>query len=69
MRCYELRFLNRSDIVVLRQAYMGPDDIAALNEAKRLSATHTIEVWEADRKIARLKREDVPPIRADRPSG
>jgi len=29
MRPYELRFSDRWDVVVLIQAYIGPDDIAA----------------------------------------
>ena len=56
MKRFELRFYDRLDVFVLMRAYAGADDLAALAEARRLSATHTIEVWEGDRKVALVKK-------------
>lgn len=56
MKNFELRFLDRLDVVILMRPYMGADDLAALAEAERLSLTHTIEVWDGIRKVARVKK-------------
>ncbi|HET7083849.1 MAG TPA: hypothetical protein VFI23_03700 [Rhizomicrobium sp.] len=67
MKQFELRFLDGSDVVVWMRAYSGNDKGAALGEAKKLSATHTIEVWEGDHKVVRVKRTNVMPIRDEQP--
>lgn len=69
MKYFELRFLDRLDVAVLKRAYMGADDLAALAEAERLSATHTIEVWDGIRKVARVKKGNVPLAFTDRLAG
>ena len=56
MHHFEFRFHDKLDVAILRRAYIGNDDLAALAEAKKLSATHTIEVWEGARKVARVKK-------------
>lgn len=66
MRQFELRFLDKLDVPILMRAYIGGDDLAALAEAKRLSATHTIEVWHGDRKVARVRKGNVTLASADR---
>jgi|KBSSwiStaDraftv2_1062776.scaffolds.fasta_scaffold6637187_1 hypothetical protein len=53
---FELRFHDKLNVVVLLRGYSAGDDLAALAEAERLSATHTIEVWEGIRKVARVKK-------------
>ena len=69
MKHFELRFLDKLDVIVLMRAYMGADDLAALAEAERLSATHTIEVWDGIRKVARVKKGNVPLTFTDRLAG
>ena len=56
MKLFELRFLDKLDVVIVRRAYSGSDDLAALAEAQRQSVTHAIEVWEGLRKVARVKK-------------
>jgi hypothetical protein len=43
-------------LLCLTRAYIGADDLTALAEAQRLSASHTIEVWDGIRKVARVKK-------------
>lgn len=56
MKLFELRLLDKLDVVIVKRAYSGPDDLAALEEAQRQSANHAIEVWEGLRKVARVKK-------------
>ena len=69
MKQFELRFLDGLDRVVLMRAYTGFDDRAALNEAQRLSKTHTIEVWQGRRRVTRLERENVSVFSNDQAAG
>ena len=66
---FELRFLDRLDVPILKRSYSGLDDLAALAEAQRLSVTHTIEVWDGMRKVARVKKGNVPLAWTDRLAG
>jgi hypothetical protein len=59
MKHFELRFYDKLDVVILMRTYLGSDDLAALAEAERLSATHSIEVWEGSRKVARVKKGNI----------
>jgi hypothetical protein len=65
---FELRFLDRLEVPVVVRAYMARDDLAALNEAQRLCATHTIEVWDGDRRVARVKKGNAALVTEDRQS-
>lgn len=56
MKQFELRFLNALNECVSMRAFSAGDDLNALAEAERLSDTHIIEVWEGDRKVARVKK-------------
>jgi hypothetical protein len=56
MHIFELRFHDKLNVAILKRTYIGPDDFAALNEAKKLSATHAIEVWDGHRRVARVKK-------------
>ena len=69
MKHFELRFLDRLEVPVLVRAYTAYDDLAALAEAERLSVTHTIEVWEGIRKIARIKKGNAALTYIDRLCG
>ena len=69
MKQFQLRFLDRLDFVVLVRTTDAPDDLTALIEAERQSATHTIEVWEGTRKVARVKKGNLPPTAEDRIGG
>ena len=69
MRQYQLRFFDKLDFIVLSRAYSARDDLAALGEAERLSLTHTIEIWDGDRKVARVKKGNAPILSEDRLGG
>jgi hypothetical protein len=69
MKQFELRFLDKLNVLILIRAYIGHDDLSALTEARRLSATHTIEVWDGRRKVARVKKGDAPLVYTDRLGG
>ena len=60
MQEYELRFLDRLDVVVTVRPAMAPDDLGAVAEAERVSATHTIEIWQDERLVARVKKGSNP---------
>jgi hypothetical protein len=68
MKQFELRFLDTSDLPVMIRAYVGQDDLDALDEAERLCLYHDIEVWEGTRKVARVKKGNAPLVPEDRQS-
>jgi hypothetical protein len=47
MKIFELRYLDKNDLVITVRAFEGADDSHALTEAVRRSATHTIECGKA----------------------
>jgi len=57
VRRLELCFLDEVGVPVLVRAYLGSDNLPALEGAQRLPQTHTTEVWEGKRKVARVKKE------------
>jgi hypothetical protein len=66
---YELRFLDLKDKAVIVRAYWASDDLRALSEAERQSVTHTIEVWEGNRRVARVKKGNIAATPIDRLAG
>ena len=69
MKLFQLHYLNRSNVVVLNRAHAAKNDLDALAEAERRSFNHTIEVWEGDRKVARIKKGNMPLTANDRWGG
>ena len=69
MKLFELRFLDKLDVVIVMRTYSGRDDLAALAEAQRQSANHAIEVWQGLRKVARVKKGNVALSWTDRLCG
>jgi hypothetical protein len=69
MKLFHLHYLDRTNIVVLNRAYSARDELDALAEAQRRFSKHTIEVWEGDRKVARVKRGNLAPTTNDRWGG
>ena len=65
MKQFQLRYLDKLNFVVLVRKQTAADDLDALAEAERRSATHTIEVWDGDRRVARVKKGNVPLIAGD----
>jgi len=56
MKLFQLHYLNSSDAVVLNRALAVQHDLDAITEAERRSSTHTIEVWDGENRIARVKK-------------
>ena len=69
MKRSELRFLDRLDVVILMRAYCCADDLAALKEAEKQSITHTVEIWDGSRKVARVKKGNITLAPDDRLGG
>jgi hypothetical protein len=69
VKSFELRFLDKRDTVIVMRAYSGSDDLAALAQAQLLSASHTIEVWQGRRKVARVKKGNAALTWTDRLCG
>lgn len=68
MKQFEIRFLDRLEVPVIIRAYIAQDDLSALKEAERLCKTHTIEVWDGSRRVARVKKGNAALISEDRQS-
>jgi hypothetical protein len=66
MRQFEMRFFDRLGVPILMRVHTAADDLAALVEAERLSVTHTIEVWEGNRLVARVKKGYAPIAETER---
>lgn len=60
MKQFELHFLDRLEVIIVKRKYSAQDDLDALAEAERCSRTHTIEVWDGARKVARVKKGNAP---------
>ena len=56
MEQFELRFLDRTNVVVLVRRIFARNDTAAMMEANMGSLTHTLEVWQESRLVGRLTR-------------
>jgi len=66
MKLYNLHFLDRLDFVILSRTVVSADDLGALAEAERWCGTHVIEVWEGERRVARIKKGNAPITAEDR---
>lgn len=44
--------------------FIGVDDLAALGEGQKLAATHAIEIWQEDRKVGNLVKQQSVKMRA-----
>ena len=69
MHIFELRFHDRLNVPIFKRTFLGRDDLTALAEAERLSATHTIEIWDGVRRVARVKKGNLPLTSIDRLAG
>jgi hypothetical protein len=55
---YRLYKLDDAGRVRLAYAFEAANDSAALEEARQAGTANDVEVWQLDRLIARIKRED-----------
>jgi hypothetical protein len=56
MEQFEMKFLDRTNEVVLIRRIFARDDGAAMAEAHMGSLSHTLEVWKEDRLVGRIER-------------
>jgi hypothetical protein len=57
MQRYKISYLDNRDIVALTRTFYGQDDLAAFEVAKKLTATHTIEVRRDDTMLVRYEQQ------------
>ena len=68
MNQHEFHLLDKLEVPAIDRAYLAHDDLAALKEAERLCKTHTIEVWQGDRRVAQVKKGNAALVSEDRPA-
>ena len=69
MRNFQFRFFDRLGAMAHVTMWAAKDDLRALSEAQRQSASHTIEIWDGERRVARVKQGNVPATPLDRLAG
>jgi hypothetical protein len=69
MRNFEFRFIDRLGAVVHVTMWAAKDDLRALTEAQRQSGTHAIEIWQGERRVATVKKGNIPATPMDRLAG
>jgi hypothetical protein len=69
MKQFELRFLDRADLVVRTQVVVLQDDLDALSEAERRAGSYTVEIFDGVRKVARVKKGNASLNSRDRLGG
>jgi hypothetical protein len=57
MQQYKISYLDSRDMVALTRTFYGQDDSAAFEVAKKLTATHTIELSRDDHMLVRYERQ------------
>ncbi|HUE63499.1 MAG TPA: hypothetical protein VMO78_03895 [Rhizomicrobium sp.] len=68
MNQHEFHLLDKLEVPVIDRAYLAHDDLAALKEVERFRKTHTIEVWQGDRRVVRVKKGNAALVSEDRPA-
>ena len=63
---YSIHFFDKLNIRFLIREWMGVDDFAALDHARKLSIMHAVEVWQGDRRVGRVNRAGAPLATEDR---
>jgi hypothetical protein len=61
---YKLYCIGDGGQIVKRHDFAGADDLAALEQARKICGPHEVEVWERARFVSRVKADgtasDVP---------
>lgn len=68
MRSYRLKFLDPLNSAIQARDFQSQDDLEALAVAERACLTHDIEIWQGDRRVARVKKGNAPLSDADHES-
>ncbi len=57
---YRLFFLTAENHIVDHLVHKCSDDLDALDKARGLAINHSIEIWQAKRRVALVTRGDMP---------
>jgi hypothetical protein len=57
---YRLFYLTAENHIVNHLEHSCRDDLDALDKARGLAINHSIEIWQAKRRVALVKRGDAP---------
>ena len=68
MQQYQFHFFDHHNVRIRDGTWNGRDDLDALDAAQKLSARQAVEVWQGDRRVARVNRADGPLRTLDRQS-
>ena len=60
MNQYVFRSLDLQGCVALTQSLLARDDLDALAEGERRSGQNGVEIWQANRLVARIKLGNAP---------
>jgi hypothetical protein len=69
MRNFEFRFFDDHGRLAHVTMWAAKDDLRALWEAQRQSVAHSIEIWEGERRVAWVKKGNMPATALDRLAG
>lgn len=65
---YRVTWTNERTLVAHSDDFDAGDDLEALEQARSLCHDHGIELWQAERRVARFKRGDAALNEFDRES-
>jgi hypothetical protein len=57
MQAYKFYFLDDLGHIFRAQDQILPDDLAALEAAQKLQSDRIVEVWQFDRRVARVQQD------------
>lgn len=63
---YRFDLIGEAGAVAHSQIHILADDLVALDLAERLCASNAVEVWDGERRVLRVKRENAMAIPSDR---
>ena len=55
---YRFDLLRDGDVIAQSQFHACADDLAALDIAERLCISNAVDVWDGERRVLRVKREN-----------
>jgi hypothetical protein len=68
MQHYRFHFFDHHNVRIRVRTWSGRDDLDALDAAQKFSTRYAVEVWQGDRRVARVNLADGPLRTLDRQS-
>ncbi len=68
MQTYRLKFLETPNGIAQARDFQSHDDLEALAVAERACLTHDVEIWQGERRVARVKKGNAPLVTTDHES-